>query len=328
MIRTTLRVFILGTTLLDVGCTPGRNDYELGIRLSREGRHEEALRAFDRALKSPPGDSSVHAGRAAALRSLGRMSEAREAYAEERRTLALELEQRPDDAQGFFRLGMAYHGSGYHPEAIEAFDRGIELAPDNAPAHLFRGMSLAFLGRHRAALDSFDRVIELDPRSGMAQTKRGWSLANLGRIEEALRTFDRVLEADPRSSDAYFNRGRALAMSGYHQEAVSAFDATIRISPRSRGAHRYRGEALEALGRYAEAESAYFRAAGLGAYGEFIDPMQNNPTLHFLLGRTFAKMGRDKDAVAAFDLAIRLRGDYPEASAARQELLKAMTLKE
>ncbi len=328
MIRTTLCVFILATTLLDVGCTTSRNDYELGIRLSREGRHEEALRAFDRALKSPPGDSLVHAGRASALRGLGRMSEAREAYAEERRTLALELEQRPDDAQGFFRLGMAYHGSGHHPEAIQAFDRGIELAPDHATAYLFRGISLAYLGRHRAALESFDGVIELDPGSGMAHTNRGWSLANLGRFEEALSTFDRVLEADPRSSDAYFNRGRALAMSGNYQEAVSAFDAAIQIGSRSRGAHRYRGEALEALGRYAEAQRAYYRAAGLGAYGEVIDPLQNNPTLHFLRGRTFAKMGRDKNAVEAFDLAIRLRGDYPEASAARQELLKAMMLKE
>ncbi len=328
MIRTTLCVFILATTLLDVGCTTSLNDYELGIRLSREGRHEEALRAFDRALKSPPGDSLVHAGRASALRGLGRMPEAREAYAEERRTLALELEQRPDDAQGLFRLGISYHGSGHHPEAIQAFDRGIELAPDHAPAHLFRGISLANLGRHRAALESFDRVIELDPCSGMAHTRRGWSLANLGRIEEALRTFDRVLQADPRSSDAYFNRGRALAMSGNYQEAVSAFDTAIQIDSRSRGAHRYRGEALEALGRYAEAQRAYLRAAGLGAYRQFIDPMQNNPTLHFLRGRTFAKMGRDKDAVEAFDLAIRLRGDYPEATAARQELLKTMMLKE
>lgn len=328
MIRTTLCVFILGTTLLDVGCTTGRNDYELGIRLIREGRHEEALRAFDRALESPPGDSSVHAGRASALRALGRMSEAREAYAEERRILALELEQRPDDAQGFFRLGMAYHGSGHHPEAIWAFDRVIELRPDRTQAHLFRGISLAVQGRHREALGSFDRAIDLNPRSVMAHARRGWSLGNLGRTEEALHDFDRALELDPHSLDAYFNRGRVLALSGHYEEAVSEFDHIIQSRPRSRGAHRHRGESLEALGRYEEAEKAYFRAAGIGAYGAVIDPMKHNPTLHFFRGRTFAKMGRHAEGIEAFDLAIRLQGDFPEALAARQELLDTMTQQE
>ena len=85
---------------------------------------------------------------------------------------------------------------------------------------------------------------------------------------------------------------------------------------------------MEALGRYEEAEKAYFRAAGIGAYGQVLDPMKHNPTLHFLRGRTFAKMGRHGEAIEAFDLAIRLRGDYPDASAARQELLDGMTQKE
>ncbi len=85
---------------------------------------------------------------------------------------------------------------------------------------------------------------------------------------------------------------------------------------------------MEALGRYEEGERAYFRAAGIGAYGAIIDPMKHNPTLHFLRGRAFTKMGRHKDAIEAFDLAIRLRANYPEASAARQNLLETMTHKE
>ncbi len=85
---------------------------------------------------------------------------------------------------------------------------------------------------------------------------------------------------------------------------------------------------MQELGRYEEAEKAYFRAAGIGAYGEVIDPMKNNSTVHFLRGRLFTKMGRHKDAIEAFDLAIRLRGNYPEASAARQKLLETMTQKD
>ena len=66
---------------------------------------------------------------------------------------------------------------------------------------------------------------------------------------------------------------------------------------------------MEALGRYEEAEKAYFRAAGIGAYGQVIDPMKHNPTLHFFRGRTLAKMRRHGEAIEAFDLAIRLQGD-------------------
>ncbi len=324
--RTALFILVLCTTLFYSSCTTAEKEYERGIRLSMESRHEEALLAFDQALKSRPEDPCIHDARAATLRSIGRLPEAREAYAEMRRTLARELERRPNDEQGFFRLGMSYHGSGLQTEAIRAFDRVIELNADHTEAHLFRGVSLANHGRHREALEAFDRAIVLNPRSVMAHDSRGWSLGNLGRTEEALRAFDRALEVDPHSG--YFNRGRVLALSGRHEEAVSAFDHVIQSRPQSRGAHRHRGESLEALGRYEEGERAYFRAAGIGAYGAIIDPMKHNPTLHFLRGRAFAKMGRHKDAIEAFDLAMRLRANYAEASAARQNLLETMTHKE
>ena len=47
MIRTTLYVVVLCATLLDLGCTTARKEYERGIRLSKDGRHEEALQAFE-----------------------------------------------------------------------------------------------------------------------------------------------------------------------------------------------------------------------------------------------------------------------------------------
>jgi predicted O-linked N-acetylglucosamine transferase (SPINDLY family) len=71
------------------------------------------------------------------------------------------------------------------PEAIETYQRAIEVAPRNANAHLNLGNALALLNRHEEALGCYERVVALDPGvtealSSLVYTKqRRWDWAGL-----------------------------------------------------------------------------------------------------------------------------------------------------
>ncbi len=72
------------------------------------------------------------------------------------------------------------------------FARALEVAEElvtvrGAPQDwLSRGVALGLLGRHQEALESFDKAIELDPNNALAWLNRGAALYALGRHQEAL----------------------------------------------------------------------------------------------------------------------------------------------
>ena len=55
-------------------------------------------------------------------------------------------------------------------EALECFDRAVELDPGNARAHSGKGDVLHALGREAEALECFDRAVELDPDNARAHS--------------------------------------------------------------------------------------------------------------------------------------------------------------
>jgi tetratricopeptide (TPR) repeat protein len=93
-------------------------------------------------------------------------------------------------------LGAALGGLGRYSEALEAFERAVELDPEDAFAHLQRGEALMELNRDGEALEAFERAVELDPEDAASHARRGASLSQLDRPEEALEAFEQAAELD------------------------------------------------------------------------------------------------------------------------------------
>ena len=53
------------------------------------------------------------------------------------------------------------------------------------------------LDRHDEALESFEKAVEVDPKHTSAWVGRGIALGQLGRLDEALASYDKGLEAHP-----------------------------------------------------------------------------------------------------------------------------------
>ena len=81
-----------------------------------------------------------------------------------------------------------------HRQALNDFDRTIELKPDYAEAYNGRGMVKNVLRQPEAAIGDFDKAIELDPDHARAYTTRGVAKASLNRVQEAKADYEKALE--------------------------------------------------------------------------------------------------------------------------------------
>lgn len=345
-LRRALSALFLATMIIELGgcaggggdlsgpeAPPGRRDeivhehLALGQSLIEQSRYAEALHAFDRALIRQPDHPDIHYHRGVALHRLaaqhqgGLTKEGNRLLSQATASYARAVELGSKDGRAYYALGHINTGGGHSEDTLRWMNRAIELDPDLTEAHYERARSLWGLGRTEEALQSFARVLELKPDFARAHMRRARLLAELNRFEEALRDHDRAIELAPDDSKVHFNRGRTLAKLGRHEEALEAHERAAELWPRFHGAHLGRGEAHEALGRVEEALQAYRRAERLDPYGRTVEPKENyNYMATLLKGRLLASLGRDQEALKAFDDVLATQPDNEEIKKEREDL--------
>lgn len=122
-------------------------------------------------------------------------------------------------------------------------------------------------GKFQEAVECFNRVIEMAPNHANAWTEKGICLKELGRYEEALQCFNRALELDARVPAVYYAKGETLEKLGKEngdvslfEQAVACFDSVLQKEPDNVNAWNYRGVCLKELGKYEEAKRSFEKA--------------------------------------------------------------------
>jgi PAS domain S-box-containing protein len=151
-----------------------------------------------------------------------------------------------------------------------------KLFGKSANAWLKRGVELYYKhGNFQEAIQCFDRVLEMEPKNAAAWNGRGICLKELGRYEEALQCFDRVIELTPEDEEVFYNKGETLEKMGkangeykLYIDAIKCFDRVISMNPYHVYAWNYRGVCLKEMGRYEEAKKCFDHAQLLIRRGE------------------------------------------------------------
>ena len=145
--------------------------FGLGNWLSAEGRHEEALAAYQaayRAARQHPDDTTWNGFTLAAIgRAYEKLERPDEAEAHYRR--AVEVSARQSSINS---LGALWLKQRRYREALELFQSALAGAPNYAKAHSGIGVALYGLNRYEEALQSFERALVLDPFLEEARTNR------------------------------------------------------------------------------------------------------------------------------------------------------------
>jgi len=133
--------------------------------------------------------------------------------------------------EGFNDQGIALASAGRYDEALNAFDRALELRPDYPPALINRGNALEDLRRPDAALASYDRALSIMPENAGVNINRGNALSALGDHRGALESYDRAIALDAASAGAFYCRGEALLELGRFDEAADSFGRALVLDP-------------------------------------------------------------------------------------------------
>jgi len=173
----------------------------------RQGRFDEAISEWKKALDLDPKDAAAVSNLGAALHGAGRLEEAAKEFAR-----ALEID--PDNVRAHSNIGIALASSGKYEEAARHFERALDLRPGDAQAHSAYGGMLVETGQVEKALPHLRIALELTPDSPDALNNYAGALARAGRYQESLPYFRKALEWEPNSAILHFNYGRALAAAG------------------------------------------------------------------------------------------------------------------
>jgi len=105
-------------------------------------------------------------------------------------------------------------------EAIEAYERAIELESSHSDAHLNLGRLHHEAGRLVDAEACYGAAIEADPNSGRAYFNVGVVREDLGREAEAIEAYERALRIEPELDVAHFNLSRLHERAGRREDAL------------------------------------------------------------------------------------------------------------
>src|SRR5262249_9556304 len=83
--------------------------------------------------------------------------------------------------------GVAYSRNQQHREALEDFNRAIQLYPEYAAVYNNRGNLLLALGAAREAVKDFDRALVLAPGYAAAYSNRASAYMKVGQLQRGIR---------------------------------------------------------------------------------------------------------------------------------------------
>lgn len=208
-------------------------------------------------------------------------------------------------AQDWYQKGQDLARNGSLLDAVNAYDKAIDLNPGNLDARLNKAMALHQAGKANESVAAQNEAVK-------------GAISFLGDLNQSVQVFNNVIEPATSSSpaelaEAWDQRGFLLAdLAGplgdnvsMYEEAIAYFDRAIELDPQRKSAWINKGAVLGTrLNRYDEALLAYEKAIELGGADA-----EDNETLSNAWngkGAALAKLGRLNESMDAFDKAIEL----------------------
>jgi Flp pilus assembly protein TadD len=208
----------------------------LGAALTRNGKFDESIPQFEKALELNPQYNLVHGNLASASMKAGRTDEALRQY-------QMALDAYPESADLHNGFGSALETQGHLDLATREFARAVELNPRFAEAHNNLGVAFLSSGQREQAghaEQEFKTALSINPHYADAENNLGTLYGKEGNDAEAERLFREALTSDPAFTKALVNLGATLASESRFAEADAMLQKALQIEPGNKEAQELR----------------------------------------------------------------------------------------
>ena len=186
--------------------------------LSRAGKYEEALKAFNSTVREFPRNPLSYNDRGMFLQSRSRYAEAIADF-----TRAIELN--PQYLYSYTNRGAAYLESGNPKAAIADFNQSLKINPSQPAVLTMRSGAWLALGDLQSASGDQQNVLALVPKFGAAHADLGFVQFFAENYDGAVESFSKALEFDPSLRQVYPWQYWALKLSNQPDKAADALKA-------------------------------------------------------------------------------------------------------
>lgn len=118
------------------------------------------------------------------------------------------------EAERIYARGLAHYQAGEYTQAIDLFQRVVELDKTHPEVYEFRAESNYALGKYREAIADYEEALRQQPRDVELLNSVGVSLGQLEMYTTAIKYFDRALTIDSTHREARHNREEAMRRQG------------------------------------------------------------------------------------------------------------------
>ena len=194
----------------------------LGNALAAQGRFDEAINQFQKALKIDPNDADAAYNLGNALAQQGNLEAAGE-------QLELALQIKPDNAMAAYDLGNVRAKQGRLGEAVDQFQRALNSDPGLARARYNLGQVFSKQGKRDEAIRNYRLALGSDPTHVKAHYYLAIALSEQGDFQGASKEFREALRVEPELAEAHAGLARALSAQGKKDEALQHYQEALRL---------------------------------------------------------------------------------------------------
>ncbi|MBF2048249.1 MAG: tetratricopeptide repeat protein [Elainella sp. C42_A2020_010] len=267
----------------------------LGALYAKQGHWQKAIMAYQQALQFDPNYAEAHRSLAGIYAHLGQRHEE---IAYRYRAVTLNPDWATPNNQ--LTLGNALIQYDKTTEAIDCYQRAIQLQPDFYEAYYNLAVAEVYRQNWQAAKAAFQRVLALNPRHAEAYYGLGKIAEQAEQPKTAAAYYWRSIQLNPNFPGAYFSLGETLLKLRYWNKAVPICYRAVQLNPELSWAYHNLGYALLKTQNWQTAFAAFYRAIKLNP---------DFPWTYYQLGQVLLHQKQWNNAVAAFLAALQIQVD-------------------
>lgn len=168
----------------------------------------------------------------------------------------------PQNAEGYFMLGMNFKAIGEKERAINSFQTAIEMDSGLTDAWMILG-EMHEEKKDPKAIKYYESAILSNPKSMQPLHAKAFYLQNHGDIPQAQQIYRNIIVTDKTYAEAYLNSGLLYMDTDSISRAYEQFDLLTSVAPTNHLGFYYRGIVNEKKGNKDAAKKDYETAYNL-----------------------------------------------------------------
>lgn len=214
------------------------------------------------------------------------------------------IQIQPGHIAALYNLGNIYRQWGDVERAVSCFRKGLVHSPKNVNLLLELGNTLHQASLNLEAIASYERVIAIQPHNIKAHFNLAVVHRCVNNIEAAMHHFEEAAATHPENAVIHVELGNTYFLAGKLQRAIDSYKNALAIDPDTPNARLRLGMILRQTGQMDQAIEHFHLGSRL--YSE-------DETFRFEMANTYYLASSFENAIRHYQAAIDIKPDYYEA---------------